>query len=46
MEIEAIIKKIKDIYSPLIDFIEATDNQDDEFEVLIEVLAKNFRKQK
>ena len=41
MEIEALIKKMKDIYSPLIDFIEATDDQDAEFQALIEVLEKH-----
>ena len=38
MEIEAFIKKMKDIYSPLIDFIDATDDQDAEFKALIDVL--------
>ena len=28
MEIEILIKKMKDIYSALIDFIEATDDSD------------------
>ena len=40
MEIENLIKKMKDINSALIDFIEATDEQDAEFKTLIEILDK------
>ena len=40
MEIEALIKKMKNIYSPLIDFIEAIDDHDAGFKTLIEVFEK------
>ena len=40
MEIETLIKKMKDIYSALIDFIEADDGHEAEFKTLIDVLKK------
>ena len=40
MEIEGLVKKMKDIYTALIDFIEATDDSDAEYITLIEVLEK------
>ena len=40
MEIEALIKKMKDIYLPFIDFIEASDDNDAEFKTLIDILEK------
>ena len=41
MVIDALVTKMKDIYSPLIEFIEATDDHDAKFKTLIEVLKKN-----
>ena len=38
METEALIKKMKDIYSALLDFIEATDDHRTEFQILIDFL--------
>ena len=40
MEIEPLVKKMKDIYSSLIDFIDATDDSNAEFQSLIEILEK------
>ena len=40
MEIEIFIKKLKDINSALIDFIEAADDHDAEFKTLIDILEK------
>ena len=41
MEIEALINKMKDINSALLDFLEATDDHDAAFTTLIEVLEKH-----
>ena len=40
MEIESLIKKMKDINSALIDFIEATDDHEVEFKTLIDFFEK------
>ena len=40
MDINALIKKMKDNYSPLMNFIEATDDVDAEFKELIEILDR------
>lgn len=37
-----LLKKIKDIYTILIDFIEATDDFDAEFDILITIFEKTL----
>lgn len=46
MEFEAIIKIMKEIYTPLLDFVDATDNYDSEFEELINIIKKLEIKEK
>ena len=46
MEIEAFIKKMKDIYLSLIDYIDEIDDLDVKFEILLEILENNAIKEK